>query len=404
MNNMKSFLIQASCTFACLLMLAGCGHGPDRDMEKRIFVNYTSLRMWVDDEIQITASPTGETFRWVSTDDEVVTVSQQGEVRAVGRGICGIIVSCEDFLQREITVVVAEEIPVTEIEVSKLSLELLEGGETATLTTSLLPKNFNEKEEIVLLWQSSDPTVATVSDNGVVTPVGEGPAVITVSLQHKPSVNANIPVTVRVERMTMDVATFTVSDELLFSKVSFIKGIVVTIEGIDQSLIESAYNRDFFNYDWQKDRLVFVGETGEWEVYYSSKYNYFWILRMSDIAPDAHWIIGARFCSAFTFHEDFKDFSNWTGANIVSMGYLRPLGNGKYQTSGWFGFIYGQYIIRKERAGDVNNLLNLTVTGAPGFELHPTVFSHIHTTGDVVAGYYRVTLDTENHSIDFEPF
>lgn len=60
---------------------------------------------------------------------------------------------------------------------SKTSL-ILQGGQTSTLTATIAPANASNK---TVTWQSSDPAVATVSANGVVTAVTVGSAVITVT-------------------------------------------------------------------------------------------------------------------------------------------------------------------------------------------------------------------------------
>jgi len=93
---MKSFLIQARWIFACLLILAGCAKGPDRNIEKRIFVDRQTLDLYVGDEFQLTASPTNTTFFWESLDHTVATVSQAGVVHAAGVGDTYIMVSMDD--------------------------------------------------------------------------------------------------------------------------------------------------------------------------------------------------------------------------------------------------------------------------------------------------------------------
>ena len=186
---LKSKII--NCAIICIL-LAGCAEGPNRDIEKRFFVNYTSLDMYVGDEVQITASPTIETFTWESEDASVASVSQAGEVLATGEGETNILVSCGD-LRRTIPVKAVVKIPVTGISVSNSSLEIPE-GESVVLRATILPENNNEKDN-TLIWQSSDLSVVTVS-GGMVTAVGRGSAVITVSMRSNPSMKTEIPISV----------------------------------------------------------------------------------------------------------------------------------------------------------------------------------------------------------------
>jgi hypothetical protein len=96
MKNMKNILIQAICILSCGWMLSNCTEAQVQEVEKRIFVDHASLKMIVGDEVQITASPTNETFVWESDDVTVATVSASGEVRATGAGRTDIIVSYGD--------------------------------------------------------------------------------------------------------------------------------------------------------------------------------------------------------------------------------------------------------------------------------------------------------------------
>ena len=106
MNNMNRFLMQTTCIFM-LLLFAGCNEYLDKEVERLIYVNHTSLNMTVGDEIQLTASPTIETYTWESMDTSVATVSKTGEVWAMGEGETQIVVSCGD-LRKEISVYVTQ--------------------------------------------------------------------------------------------------------------------------------------------------------------------------------------------------------------------------------------------------------------------------------------------------------
>jgi len=67
--------------------------------------------------------------------------------------------------------------PVTSVSLDKTS-QMLMPDETFTLTPAILPANATNKN---VTWSSSDPSVATVDDNGVVTAVSFGRATITVT-------------------------------------------------------------------------------------------------------------------------------------------------------------------------------------------------------------------------------
>lgn len=67
------------------------------------------------------------------------------------------------------------DIPVTGVTVSPSTLSLTAGGDTGTLTASIIPANATDQ---VVSWSSSDDTIASVSA-GIVTPVAAGTVTIT---------------------------------------------------------------------------------------------------------------------------------------------------------------------------------------------------------------------------------
>lgn len=72
---------------------------------------------------------------------------------------------------------VTQVVPVTGVTLNKNTLGLVAGGDTATLVATVAPDGATDKS---VTWESSDPNVATV-ENGVVTPIAEGTATITVT-------------------------------------------------------------------------------------------------------------------------------------------------------------------------------------------------------------------------------
>lgn len=72
------------------------------------------------------------------------------------------------------------DIPVESVRLDITARELLP-GEILQLTATLLPQNATNKDEHKLVWNSSAPGVAKVSDTGLVTALVEGSATISVS-------------------------------------------------------------------------------------------------------------------------------------------------------------------------------------------------------------------------------
>ena len=86
-------------------------------------------------------------------------------------------------------------IPVGGVTVDKSDIDLVV-GETDKITVTVTPENATDKS---VTYTSSDDTVAIVDENGKITAVGEGEAVITVTSKDDPAKKYTISVTVIVE-------------------------------------------------------------------------------------------------------------------------------------------------------------------------------------------------------------
>lgn len=91
-----------------------------------------------------------------------------------------------------------EKIAVADINVSKATMTLIEGGATGTITATITPSNATNQN---VIWSSSDTSVATVKD-GVVTPKAEGTAIITATSAEDGSITATTAVTVSAENQS----------------------------------------------------------------------------------------------------------------------------------------------------------------------------------------------------------
>lgn len=100
-----------------------------------------------------------------------------------------IVVTAEDGTTKTYTIVVTRQsvtppppppsyYPVTDVSLDQEELYLTEGGETAELRATITPAYATNQS---VKWSSSDPEVASVDDQGVVTPLAPGKATITVT-------------------------------------------------------------------------------------------------------------------------------------------------------------------------------------------------------------------------------
>ncbi|MBQ6497880.1 MAG: Ig-like domain-containing protein [Bacilli bacterium] len=150
------------------------------DVEE-IYLNYNELNLNIGESatLEITVVPAGAdpgTVTWYSYDTSVAIVNQNGVVTAVGEGSTTILVTTGNESATSCTVSVGEAgVSVTGVSLNKEYLELNPGG-SETLIATVTPSDATDK---TLIWDSSNTSVATVNQSGLVTAVGEGLTVIT---------------------------------------------------------------------------------------------------------------------------------------------------------------------------------------------------------------------------------
>ena len=116
-------------------------------------------------------------LKWVSSDETIATVDENGLVTAVAAGNADVSVSVgEKFFDSCVVEVTDKEIQALLLDESSITLT---EGETKPLQISIVPKD--TVSDKTLLYVSGDEAVATVDANGVVTAVAEGTAQITVT-------------------------------------------------------------------------------------------------------------------------------------------------------------------------------------------------------------------------------
>ena len=113
---------------------------------------------------------------WTSTNTNVATVNDKGEVTAVGKGTCEVKATSDKnasvFGSCSVTV---SEIEVESISLDKQTLKVGPGKTSEALKVTFTPANATNK---TITWKSNTTTIATVSD-GKVTGIKEGTATIT---------------------------------------------------------------------------------------------------------------------------------------------------------------------------------------------------------------------------------
>ena len=119
---------------------------------------------------------TDKTVTWESSNPDVATVDQNGNVKAVASGTATINVTANDGSGQKASCTVTVTQPVTGVTLDQTELALYTGG-SATLSATVTPENATNKS---LTWSSDNQNVATV-ENGEVTAKAAGTATITVT-------------------------------------------------------------------------------------------------------------------------------------------------------------------------------------------------------------------------------
>ena len=117
---------------------------------------------------------------WSSSDENVITVSEDGSITTIGSGKADILCSSTDGSEVVGKCPVEVVIAVESLEISDTKATLLLGASEdlnqKTLTCKTMPENASYQ---TVTWSSSDKAVAVVDENGTVTGVGSGKATIT---------------------------------------------------------------------------------------------------------------------------------------------------------------------------------------------------------------------------------
>lgn len=151
------------------------------------------------------ANASNKNVVWSSSDEAIATVSELGAVTPVGVGETTIIATTEDgeITAPCVVTVVQEIVDISYVSLIPMMLSLKVGLEKETISTILRPAGATHK---TLTWTSSEPTIASVDQNGVVTPLSVGIAIITAT----PG-----------EGVRSDECWVTVSDPILVTSIQF---------------------------------------------------------------------------------------------------------------------------------------------------------------------------------------
>ena len=182
--------VSASCTLTVIEYPSG------------VEVDSNVRNMYVGQVATLTATvlpltATNRDVTWSTSNDKIVSVNAKGVITALSRGTAIITAKTKvGGYTATCAVTVGDKVSVTGLIIDSASLDMIK-GDSYTILATIEPSNASEK---TINWSSSNTSVATVSDTGVVVAVGTGDAVITAvtrdgSYQKQCKVSVTQPVT-----------------------------------------------------------------------------------------------------------------------------------------------------------------------------------------------------------------
>jgi uncharacterized protein YjdB len=149
---------------------------------------------------------TGSELTWTSSNPAVATVDQTGLVSALTAGTAYITATLGTLTATCTVTVTNSEVTATSVSVSPTSASLTSAGQTRQLTAAVLPSNATN---VTYTWKSSNTSVATVSQSGVVTAVANGTTTITLTTNG--GLTATATITVAIATTTTTTTTYAVN-------------------------------------------------------------------------------------------------------------------------------------------------------------------------------------------------
>lgn len=207
-----------------------------------IVLDKTELNLKVKERTQLVATilpenATEKTVEWISSDESIVRVDRTGSVSAVSIGTAEIMVSTTDGSNlTAVCRVTVEAILATSIEITPTSIEAEENSEVQLFVT-ILPEDATSKD---VVWTSSDESVATVDNKGLVMIHKEGYAAITATTTDGSNLSASCVVRglsgiSEVERLNFYVVVEDNNIEVYDARI----GDQISILGVDGQIISS---------------------------------------------------------------------------------------------------------------------------------------------------------------------
>ena len=240
------------------------------------------------------SNATNKAVTWTTSNSSVATVDSNGLVTAVAPGTATITATTTDGSNLSASCAVNVVVPVTSISLDKTSAELVKGNAMKLIVT-VLPSNATNK---VVTWSSSNPTIASVDDNGLVTALAAGFVTITTMTTDGSNLSASCNVTVTENLSNYD-------NYLSMSDVDAFRGdtIVIPVKMTNESSIIS-FQTDIF----LPEGIELLQEDGEYLIDPSERMTRTHSIMSNDVSSGAIRVL--------CYSSNYKPFTGSSGDDL----------------------------------------------------------------------------------------
>ena len=245
------------------IAIVACGKS-DEDVNKVVAVNSVAINpigpitLAIGDEVTLTATiapenATNKQVMWSSDNSSVATVTDGGVVRALAVGTAIITAQAEG--QSAICRINVEEsvVEVTSVTVAPEGPLTATVGDSITFTATVMPEDATDR---VVTWTSSNPELASIDDNGVMSAIAAGHVTIIASAG---TMSASVEVTIEnVYVAVTDIITNVEGDML---KLHWGETFQLELSVVPENATEQTIDFSFLRYNNDLEEFYFVKET-----------------------------------------------------------------------------------------------------------------------------------------------
>lgn len=168
---------------------------PPVQIEKiTLSLDNTTLQKGERKQIQVTISPqeaSDHKINYTSSNPEVASVDNQGNIQAIRSGTTTITVKAEENeIQSQIEIEVYSQVTAISLDQTEIYMQV---GDTFQINATVEPDDANDK---TISYRSTDTLVASVEEKGIITTQKEGVANIIASSNQNPNIQAECKVNV----------------------------------------------------------------------------------------------------------------------------------------------------------------------------------------------------------------